>query len=105
MAAPSRASTLALYRSLLRTGSSFSNYNFRDYAVRSVRDRFRADASLADADAITAALTDARQNLELMKRQMVVSQMFPQGKHAMEEGAGGEEVVEGNRFPGDKSVA
>ena len=82
--ASSRATTLALYRSLLRAGSGFTNYNFREYALRSVRDRFRANMGLSDAEAITTALHDGRQQLELLKRQASISQLFPQGKHAME---------------------
>ena len=75
---------LGLYRSLLRAGSGFTNYNFRDYALRSVRDRFRANLGLSDGDAISAALHEARTHLQLVKRQTAVSQLFPQGKHAME---------------------
>jgi len=82
--ASSRATTLALYRSLLRAGSGFTNYNFRMYALRSVRDRFRANVGLSDAEAITTALHDGRQQLELLKRQATISELFPQGKHAME---------------------
>ena len=46
MTAPSRQATLTLYRQLLRAAKGFSNYNFRDYAVRHVRDDVRAAASL-----------------------------------------------------------
>ena len=81
----SRSSALGLYRSLLRASSGFTNYNFREYARRSVRDRFHANVGLSDAEAIAAAMHDGRQQLELIKRQTVISQLFPQGKHAMED--------------------
>ena len=84
--ASSRAPVLALYRSLLRASSGFTNYNFRAYALRSVRDRFRANVGLSDAEAVAAALHDGRQQLELVKRQTVISQLFPQEAHAMEWG-------------------
>ena len=80
----SRQTTLGLYRSLLRAAGGFTNYNFREYAVRSVRDRFRANVALADSEAIDLALHEGRRQLEVVKRQSVVSQMFPQDKHAME---------------------
>lgn len=79
-----RTTALSLYRGLLRAGAGFSNYNFRDYALRSTRDRFRANVGLTDGQEITAAVYEARAQLELVKRQTMVSQLFPQGKHAME---------------------
>lgn len=80
---PSR-DALVLYRSLLRAATGFTNYNFRSYALRSVKDRFRANAGLTDATEIAAAMHEARTQLDLVKRQTLVSQLFPQGKHAME---------------------
>ena len=100
MAAPSaKATTLSLYRTMLRAGAGFTQYNMRDYAMRSVRIRFREHMELTDPPAIAAALADARQNLKMIQRQATVSQLFPTAKHCMEEG--GEEIVEGSRFPGD----
>ena len=75
---------MTLYRSLLRASGGFTNYNFRDYALRSVRERFRANVALSEPEAVSAAVHEARYQLDLVKRQTVVSQLFPQGKHAME---------------------
>ena len=94
--------SLQLYRLLLRAGKQFQSYNFREYAVRSVKTRFRENAGLTDAKDITAALMDGRQNLELIKRQVTVSQLFPQSDHCMD---GATHVVpEGSRFPGDPAA-
>lgn len=91
--------SLKLYRQMLRAGKQFQSYNFRDYAVRSVKTRFRENVGLTDAKDIAAALTDGRQNLEVIKRQVIVSQLFPQSDHCMD---GATHVVpEGSRFPGD----
>ena len=43
---PSRLANLGLYRQLMRAATGFSNYNFRNYAVRLVREDFRAAAAL-----------------------------------------------------------
>merc|ERR1712087_32289 len=99
MEASSRTVALALYRTMLRAGSAFSNYNMREYALRSVRMRFRENVGLMDTPTIADALQDARKNLQMLQRQSTVSQLFPQSKHCME--AGGEELREGSRFPGD----
>ena len=41
--------SLALYRQLLRAAGKFTNYNFRDYALRCVREDFRVGSQVADA--------------------------------------------------------
>ena len=93
--------TLQLYRAMLRAGKQFQSYNFREYAVRSVKDRFRENAALTDAHEITVALMNGRQNLELIKRQATVSHLFPQSDHCMDGAT--HHVPEGSRFPGDPS--
>ena len=47
-------------------------------------DHQQATQALADSEAIDLALHEGRRQLEVVKRQSVVSQMFPQDKHAME---------------------
>lgn len=81
---PSRSASLTLFRQLLRAGQNFTNYNFRDYACRYVRDDFRRDASLTDAHAVDAAYRRGRQQLDMLTRQATISKLFPQEKHAME---------------------
>ena len=93
------AEPLRLYRSMLRAGKSFQSYNFRDYAMRSVKIRFRENAGLKDAHEIRTALYEGRQGLELIKRQATISHLFPQSQHCMDGAT--EYVPEGSRFPGD----
>lgn len=38
---------MGLYRKLFRAANTFASYNTRDYAVRYVRDDFRAAAALS----------------------------------------------------------
>ena len=47
MATPTRAANVGLYRKLLKAAQNFEPYNIRDYAVRYVRDDFRAAAVLS----------------------------------------------------------
>ena len=83
-AAPSSSAVLGLYRGLLRAARGFTNYNFREYSLRCVRDDYRAKCGLSDADAITRAYEDGRVQLAMLQRQSTISRLFPQGKHAME---------------------
>ncbi|KAL4623442.1 LYR motif-containing protein 4-like [Arapaima gigas] len=46
MASSSRYQVLSLYRMLLKESKKFPSYNFRMYALRRVRDGFRANHSL-----------------------------------------------------------
>ena len=81
---PSRASVLSLYRQTLRAAQQFSNYNFREYALRYAREDFRAAKPLSDADAIAQAYQRGKTQLQMLQRQSAVSAMYPQAKHAME---------------------
>ena len=78
------AASLSLYRQLLRAARGFANYNFRDYAVRYVRDDFRAGSTLTDAEEIAKAFAKGQQQLKKLKRQSLVSQLYPDAKHSME---------------------
>jgi hypothetical protein len=67
---------LHLYKQFLRYATRFSNYNFRDYAIRRSRDGFVANRGLTDPAAINDALAKGRAQLEVLKRQSVISQMY-----------------------------
>ena len=41
MAGSQRAAVLCLYKKLLRESSKFVDYNYREYALRRVKDKFR----------------------------------------------------------------
>ena len=81
---PSQAASVALYRDLLRASKGFTNYNFREYALRRVRETMRENASITDAAAASRAYAEGRVQLDMLRRQAAVSALFPQEKHAME---------------------
>ena len=83
MSAPAASASRSLYRSLLRAGKGFTNYNFRDYAIRTVKDDFRIGAAHTGAEA-DAAYRQGRVQLDMLRRQSTISQLFPQEKHSME---------------------
>ncbi|KAK9447584.1 uncharacterized protein V1518DRAFT_407107 [Limtongia smithiae] len=76
--------TLALYRSMLRTSRLFSDYNFREYALRRTRDAFRAHRDAADPRAVETFLNEAESQLALLKRQTTISQMYQSQKLVVE---------------------
>jgi hypothetical protein len=81
----SRSATIGLYRDLLRAARGFNNYNFREYALRRVREDVREGSTLSGDDALRLAYERGRQQLAMLRRQSAISAMFPQERHAMEE--------------------
>ena len=71
-----RSEVLRLYKSLLREGNKFSNYNFRMYALRRVKDSFKDLRSESDPKAVEACLAFGKENLEIMKRQVIVGNLY-----------------------------
>ena len=67
---------LSLYKQLLRESRKFSHYSFRSYALRRVRDAFRANKDEVDPKKIDKLLEEARQNLQLIKRQVIIDQLY-----------------------------
>lgn len=77
MATPAtRTQVLSLYRDFLRYGNKLSAYNFREYAIRRSRDGFRAHANEAEPSKIQALIEKAQRDLEVVKRQAVISQLY-----------------------------
>ena len=79
----SRTQVLALYRSLLREATHIDNYNFRLHALRKVKGEFRESTALSGAD-IGSKFAGGREQLESLRRQRIVSQLYPEGSNIME---------------------
>lgn len=74
-----RSQALALYRDLLRHGNKFSNYNFRAYALRRSKDAFRNHQNEADPSTIGQLLKQGEQELQVVKRQAAISNLYSTG--------------------------
>ncbi|KAJ9573695.1 hypothetical protein L9F63_008908 [Diploptera punctata] len=86
MAAPN-SQALKLYKTLLRESQKFHSYNFRLYALRRIRDEFRENKSLTDSAKISEAIKKASDNLEIVKRQVVVGNLYTAEKLVIEKKA------------------
>mmetsp|Transcript_30219 Transcript_30219/g.66263 ORF Transcript_30219/g.66263 Transcript_30219/m.66263 type:complete len:99 (+) Transcript_30219:166-462(+) len=80
----SRTQVLSLYRSLLRTSKGFVNYNFREYALRHVRESFASARGATGEEAANLYQAGLEQH-KALKRQVLLSQLYPAEKHAMEQ--------------------
>ena len=82
--ATSRTAILSLYRSLLREGGQFSQYNFREYARRRTRDAFRQHKTETDPQRIHDLVNKGIKDLQMMRRQTVISKMYNMDKVVVE---------------------
>ncbi|CAH0386405.1 unnamed protein product [Bemisia tabaci] len=72
----SKSSVLKLYKALIREGSKFPSYNYRMYTLRRVRDAFHENKTTTDPSKIEELYKEGLSNLEIIKRQVVVNQLF-----------------------------
>lgn len=84
MAASSRAQVLRLYRALLRESQRFSGYNQRTYAIRRIRDAFRENKNIKDSEKIDELVNKAKVNLEIIRRQVTIGQLYSTEKLVIE---------------------
>mmetsp|Transcript_1957 Transcript_1957/g.2421 ORF Transcript_1957/g.2421 Transcript_1957/m.2421 type:complete len:88 (+) Transcript_1957:28-291(+) len=69
-------SALSLYRQMLRCSQHFKDFNIRMYALRSVKTRFRENQAVHDEQLKERLLEDAVSQLEVIKRQTAISQLY-----------------------------
>lgn len=62
----------------------FDLFFFRNYAIRRIRDAFKANKHLQDCDAIEAAYNEAFTTLAIIKRQVVVADLYKAEKLVLE---------------------
>lgn len=84
MAASSRAQVLDLYRAMLRESKQFSAYNYRTYAIRKIRDAFRENKNLKDPLEIQILVNKAKRDLEMIRRQVHIGQLYSTDKLIIE---------------------
>ncbi|KAJ8963215.1 hypothetical protein NQ318_018681 [Aromia moschata] len=80
----SKKQILKLYKALLRESQKFPAYNFREYSLRRVRDAFKENKNLTDEILVTDRLKEAVRNFEIIKRQVVLGQMYSTEKLVIE---------------------
>lgn len=81
----------SLYRSLLRQSKQFANYNFRTYAWRRTRDAFRDAQKEQDDRQVQELVQRGLKELQIMKRQTIVSQFYQLDKLVVEGGKTGKD--------------
>eukprot|EP00906_Rhabdomonas_costata_P038415 RCo054193 len=75
-AVPTRAQVLQLYRSLLKAGQRFPDYNFRAYTERIVKEDFRINRGVTDPQKLRELFSYGQSQLQLVLRQTAIQQMY-----------------------------
>ncbi|KAI1101655.1 hypothetical protein F4804DRAFT_292536 [Jackrogersella minutella] len=80
-----------LYRQLLRQGGQFEAYNFREYARRRTKDAFREHKNVQDPREIQDLIQNGLKELQMMKRQTVISHFYQIDRLVVEGGQSGKQ--------------
>ncbi|XKL60797.1 hypothetical protein PGB90_007854 [Kerria lacca] len=75
---------LKLYKSLLREGNKFSSYNFRMYALRRIRSRFKEEKIVKDPVKVELCYKEGLKNLDIIKRQVIINDLYKPEKLVLE---------------------
>ncbi|PIA97562.1 hypothetical protein CB0940_05438 [Cercospora beticola] len=89
MSSQSAVQVRSLYRQLLRQSRQFAAYNFREYATRRTKDAFREHKTVTDQEKVKELLEKGQKELQMLKRQTVVSQFFQLDRLVVEGGKEG----------------
>lgn len=69
---------------MLHESSKFKSYNYREYALRRVRDGFRENSSVTDTKLIESLMNEAQENLRIIQRQSLIGSLYPTRKIVVE---------------------
>jgi len=83
-AVPSRFARVQLYRTLLRTAANFHDYNFRAYAQRRIKEKFREHQHEQNPAALSALYAHAHKDLKMLRRQALIGQLYSTGHNILE---------------------
>ncbi|TFK29521.1 hypothetical protein FA15DRAFT_664066 [Coprinopsis marcescibilis] len=94
VATPSKQAILRLYHNMLRSSSSFSSYNFRNYFVEKTQETFRQIQSETDPNKVRDLYSQAVKDSTVLRRSSIVNQLYGGWKLAVEVQKAPEEAME-----------
>ncbi len=66
----------SLYKQMLRASNNFTDYNFRTYFVRRVKEEFKKSESLSTTEEKEKFITESEKTLGMLERQSAISQAY-----------------------------
>ncbi|XP_048868211.1 LYR motif-containing protein 4 isoform X1 [Brienomyrus brachyistius] len=89
MASCSRSQVISLYRMLMKESKKFPSYNFRTYALCRVKHGFRENQHVDNPRTLDVLLSQARESLALIKRQVLRPPAAPLPSLSLDMGTAG----------------
>lgn len=85
MLSSSSNQAIHLYRQLIRHACHMKDYNFRSYAIRRIKIGYEENRHLIpQSEEYNIALKEGYQQLEMLRRQSMLSQLYPSAQSVME---------------------
>lgn len=78
-----RVQVLSLYRQLIKESNNFTSYNLREYAKLRINHEFQLNKQVAEPAKVKALIQKAEKDLASLKRQVIVSQLFPAERNVL----------------------
>lgn len=75
-----RAKVISLYRQLMQEADKFTTHNFKVYAKNRIQYEFEQNRNVTDLAKQQALIEKAEKSLSSLKRQVVISQLYPAEK-------------------------
>ncbi|CAG5122291.1 unnamed protein product [Candidula unifasciata] len=69
---------------MLKESKQITEYNFRMYYLRRIKDAFKENKNVTDTAQVQTLTEKAKKNLDVLKRQALISQMYGSGKLVIE---------------------
>ncbi|XP_078269998.1 LYR motif-containing protein 4 [Rhinoraja longicauda] len=76
---------LSLYRTMLREGKKFSNYSYRNFAIRRIREAFQENKNETNPEVIQELIEKAKSNYEIIRRQVLIGHLYTAPKLVIED--------------------
>ncbi|XP_036936045.1 LYR motif-containing protein 4 [Acanthopagrus latus] len=75
---------ISIFRDLLRESNRYPSHFYWTYALRRVRDAFRANRTVDDPKTVARLMAEGQQTLALIQRQVAIGKMFETQKTVVE---------------------
>lgn len=66
----------SLYKSLLRLANRYPHYNYRNYALRKIKEDFSSAKSLQSPEDLSKFILKEQENLEQLKRMIKIQSLY-----------------------------
>ena len=78
------ASARKVFQQLLAEAGKFTDYNFRNHAIRRANFFYKDKIEINNEKVLTQNISNMQRDIEMIKRQVVIGQMYPSEQHMLD---------------------